>query len=446
MSSCALKGPPFPLRLLVTLGGFLLLTLQCEAEPSRPRLHTASLEVPADSAVSEPHLTRDPRDPESLVAVAQVDLFDRPRHLLWRSEDGGVTWSSPLVMGGSDNSEFGIAADPVVAAGRGRELVFAGLLRYGTTSVVGTRVSHNDGVSFTEFGRAESVNEPKEVDKPWVAVDESSGEFGGRVYLAWLYFRIADPTRPELRFAVSNDGGRTYGSPLMLMRTIFGGFDVTPEPLAQVAVRPDGTVDVVWNQRRNGALGILHAFSNDGGASFSKPKAVAPLDESANAVGIVSSLAVSSSGRLAVCWSQSVSDTTYDPRVLCAATGPAGSWGEPRAILPEAEDRQYLPAAAFQRERLWVASYISDSARTRLVLVASDEGDASFGTPRTVGSWNLGDGDICAPHPPDCGSEQTFIGDYIGLVAAPERVSVAYVAPALPQTRNRMLVSSLHTP
>jgi hypothetical protein len=232
----------------------------------------------------------------------------------------------------------------------------------------------------------------------------------------------------------------------VLMRTVFRGFDDTPEPLAQVAVRPDGTVDVVWNQRRNGALGIWHAFSNDGSASFSKPEAVAPLDASANAVGIVSSLAVSPSGRLAVCWSQSASDTTYDPQVLCAATGPAGGWGEPMAILPENEDRQYLPAAAFQRERLWVASYVSDNARTRLVLVASDEGDATFGAPRTVGSWNLGDDDICAPHPPDCGSEQTFIGDYIGIVAAPESVSVAYVAPGLPETRNRMLVSSLRTP
>jgi hypothetical protein len=93
-----------------------------------------------------------------------------------------------------------------------------------------------------------------------------------------------------------------------------------------------------------------------------------------------------------------------------------------------------------------VASYVSDSARTRLVLVASDEGDASFGTPQTVGSWNLGADDICAPHPPDCGSEQTFIGDYIGLLATSESVSVAYVAPALPETHNRILVSSLRTP
>jgi hypothetical protein len=448
MSRYALKSPPLSLRQLIALGCSLPLTLQCDAEPSKPKLHTASLEVPTDSTVSEPHLTLDPRDPETLVAVAQIDLFDRPRHLLWRSDDGGVTWTSPLVMGGSDNSEFGIAADPVVAGGRGGELVFAGLLYYGTTSVVGTRVSNNDGVSFTAFGRAETVKEPKGVDKPWVAVDQSAGEFGGRVYLAWLYFRTGDPTSPQLRFAVSRDGGRTYGSPLVLMRTVFRGFDDTPEPLAQVAVRPDGTVDVVWNQRRSGALGIWHAFSTDGGASFSKSEAVARLDASTNAVGIVSSLAVSPSGRLAVCWSQSVSEATYDPRVLCAAKEAAGGWDEPRAILPESEDSQYLPAAAFQGERLWAASYVSDGARTRLVLVASDEGDASFGTPLTVGSWNLGDDDICAPHPPgaDCGSEQTFIGDYMGLVAAPESVSVAYIAPALPETRNRMFVSSLRTP
>jgi hypothetical protein len=66
-----------------------------------------------------------------------------------------------------------------------------------------------------------------------------------------------------------------------------------------------------------------------------------------------------------------------------------------------------------------------------------------FGDPITVNSWAIPGDRICAPHPPDCQEGQTFIGDYIGLIATRRRVVAAYIEPsaAAPQP-NRVLVSS----
>lgn len=110
--------------------------------------------------------------------------------------------------------------------------------------------------------------------------------------------------------------------------------------------------------------------------------------------------------------------------------------------LPGNRGRQYLPAAAFQGQRLWVAAYASSATSTRLVAVRSQGNH--FGAPVTVNRWPVPADRICAPHPPDCLEGQTFIGDYIGLVATRRQVVVAYIEPsAAPPQPNRVLVSSL---
>ena len=55
--------------------------------------------------------------------------------------------------------------------------------------------------------------------------------------------------------------------------------------------------------------------------------------------------------------------TAYLPQVRCQQTDAQGRWNEPEPLLPSDEDRQYLPAATFHGETLWVATYVSDTAR-----------------------------------------------------------------------------------
>src|SRR4051794_36579374 len=93
-------------------------------------------------------------------------------------------------------------------------------------------------------------------------------------------------------------------------------------------------------------------------------------------------------------------------RTLTSMTGRAQAVSAPPAMPATVT----APAAAFQRERLWAAVYVS-GASTRLVAVPID--GHHVGHPVTIDSWPIPSSRICAPHPPDCTEGQTFIGDYI---------------------------------
>jgi hypothetical protein len=427
-----------------------------------PQIVTRALPVPTGTDPSEPHLSVDPSDPDTMYAVAQVQIPNLlTQELLWRTDDGGRTWVRSPLLGGSDNTSrtTGFSVDPVVAAGS------SGLVLFGAFTLdadqaaqkailqVGTRVSTDRGAAFTTFGSADRVTLPlcvfttgcpsppnaEGLDKPWLAVDTTDGRFRGSAYLSWVH--DYGDGRHQLRIAVSHDHGHSYGRPIVLDRSTaveLAGL----EELAQMAVRPDGTLDVVWNSVRRGRAVILHAASTDGGASFSAPERVVHLRENASRFGIVTTLAASPAGRLGLCWSQPRSAHRYDPRIECKATGQDGSWGKAHPLRPESDEREYLPAAAFQGERLWVAAYLSDATSTRLVAVGARRG--GFARPVTMNRWPVPAAQICGPRVPECLDSQAFIGDYIGLVATRQRIVVAYIAPApRAATQNRMVISSL---
>jgi hypothetical protein len=426
------------------------------------RVTTTVLQVPADGPEmdpSEPHIAVDPNDPKRLFAVAQVGPPENRHEFLWRTDDGGKSWTRSPLLGGTDNAPDGIGLDPVVAAG-GHGLVLYGTIAgeidvaAGTATVqAGTRVSTDGGASFTDFGSADQATLPlcviagsclpppgsRFVDKPWLAIDTTGGAFSGAAYLVWTRLHL-DTGQHEVLVAVSKDQGRTYGPPILL-DTLSQAERGELDELAQVAVCRDGTIDVVWNGVRRGHPVILHAWSTDGGVSFSAAEIVVRLRPDASREGIVTSLAASPHGRLALCWQQARSPDRNDPRVACKVMAKRGRWGPQQAILPPNRDRQYLPAATFQGERLWVAAYLSSATSTRLVAVGA--AGHHFGHPLTVNRWPIPSQRICAPVPPACPEGATFIGDYIGMVAAGRHLVVAYIQPSAdPSEPNRVLVSS----
>jgi hypothetical protein len=427
-----------------------------------PRIVTTVLPVPAGTDPSEPHLAVDPNDPGRLYAVAQVQIPGLlTQELMWRSKDGGRRWLRSPLLGGADNtsSTSGFSVDPVVAAG-GKALVLFGAFALDADVAagkailrIGTRVSTDRGATFSAFGTADRVTLPlcvfttgcppppnsQGLDKPWLAIDRTHGRFGGSAYLVWVH-DYADG-RHQLRFSVSRDHGHTYSTSIVLDRSTAARLDGLEE-LAQLAVRPDGTVDVVWNAVRHGRPVILHAVSTDGGASFRTRRPIARLRHGASRSGIVTTLAVSRTGRMGICWSQARSPNRYDPLVSCKITDHHGSWSHARRILPRDGSREYLPAAGFQGERLWVAAYVSDAASTRLVAVGARR--HGFGRSITVHRWPVPGSHICGPRVPECLDTATFIGDYIGLVATPRQVAIDYIAPSRNRSgQNRMVISSL---
>jgi hypothetical protein len=320
------------------------------------------LAAPDDQDRSEPHIAVDPEDPNRMYVVAQgaLPIVSLDPQLFWRSEDGGQTWSEPLVMGFIDNSAKGAAGDPVVAAGPDGRVLFGALAVMiegeperltadvgQVTAHIGTRVSTDRGRSFSSFGTADRVvitaATPESIDKEWLAVDASDGPFRGSVYLAWVHFRPDDSH--DVLFAASRDGGNTYSPPLVLEHLALGQVAAEVEEFVQLAVRPDGTVDAVWKGTRDGAPVVLHATSGDGGASCSPPTPIASHNPDASGFGMVLSLAVSPQGRLGLCWPQSRPGPTYVPQVWCQQTERDGSWNEPEPVLAGNDARQYLPVA-----------------------------------------------------------------------------------------------------
>jgi hypothetical protein len=168
------------------------------------------------------------------------------------------------------------------------------------------------------------------------------------------------------------------------------------------------------------------------------------LPRGSTPVGLVSSLAVSEGGRLALCWAASIRPKAYLSRIACALSRGDRKWSKPLTPFPN-RGWQYLPAVTFEGERLWVAAYRSTAETTRVHVAHSDDG-RTFGKPVELAARHFGRGRLCAPHPPDCTPRQRFVGDCIGAVAAPGELWVAFVLPVAGATSpNRVFVAMLAT-
>jgi hypothetical protein len=199
-------------------------------------------------------------------------------------------------------------------------------------------------------------------DKEWIAADaNASSPFRDRVYVTWTRF-IFNPTngayvQSPIFEAHSSDGGATFSGPQLI-----GGpaiYDQGSRPV----VGPDGTVYVFFEgSTRLAALSSTYMVkSTDGGASWSKPVAVAsvqaivPLADARFRVNSFPAPAVSPNGDLTVAWSTQLDDSTGD---LCATRTNVGchsaavfststdrgvSWSTPQLLLPDRDIQNRAP-------------------------------------------------------------------------------------------------------
>ena len=93
----------------------------------------------------------------------------------------------------------------------------------------------------------------------------------GIVYLAWRH--IFEGSVRDVVLARSDDGGVSFED---AVRVHADGwvFDRCPHAGPTLAVAPDGALHVAWYTGREGAAGLFHAVSRDGGRSFGAPQAV----------------------------------------------------------------------------------------------------------------------------------------------------------------------------
>jgi BNR/Asp-box repeat len=375
----------------------------------------------------EPHIAVDPDNPERLLVSVmhpgQVGKGDDSRGdsllVAWNSEDGGRSWSKPTAPFGNLDRPMGrLGADGVVTFGLGKTCWFSGCdydwhTRKPNYSSIKVSLSEDGGKKWQRPIAVTELDNDKHgkgtVDKQWLAVDRSQGKHRGTLYVAWSRWD-EDKSYEELRCAAMPAGSQQFAASVPLGEPIhLPGEGGNPVHQVQLAVRPDGALDVVWRVAPSGRM--VHAFSRDGGASFSKPVPIA--QDEGSGVGQFPSLSATPDGKLLAAWSQD------NGTVLCSVLT-AGRWSPPRPLTSAGAVLTH-PAVAATVGSLWVLVYRDEGhpKRVSVVLYRSTDYGKTWKEDQVIASRMLAGG------PPRGFSP----GDYVGLAAAEGTVCAAFILP-----------------
>jgi hypothetical protein len=345
------------------------------------------------------------------------------------SNDGGATWccvsSDPSHLGtlipGVTRLAGGIydaGGDPSVAFDSRGHVFYAGL-GFNRTSAPNT-VAVNKGSFSTSgalsWGAPVFINpttSPSTLnDKEWIAVDShASSAHRDNVYVTWTRF-IFNPSngryvQSPILFARSTNGGASFSSPVAISANVLYGSGSRP------VVGPDGTLYVFWNgsTRLQSLNSTWVVKSTDGGATFSKPRAISRLTDTdvlkstAFRVNSFPAAAAGSNGDLYATWTTELQnsgtpnyagDTTCAPwlgfstatchsvAVYSKSTDGGSTWSAPAPVFapatrdpigyPQAQpDGSTLDApAARPVEQVFPAVAISSNGRVYLSAYSAD--------------------------------------------------------------------------
>jgi hypothetical protein len=325
-------------------------------------IQAPNVKVNLDTAAApqnETSIAVDPNNPDRIVASANdyvsrtwsCDVSGTPCSALgdgysgtYYSNDGGSTWccnsSGPSDLGTLipgvtrlAGGPYDAGGDPVVAFDSQGNVYYAGL-GFNRASAPNT-VEVNRGTFDT--GGHLTWSQPTFIgatrspailnDKEWLAVDSHVGSrFQDRIYVTWTRF-VFNPAKGSyvqspIAFAYSTDGGATFSNPKLISGNVLYGQGSRP------VVGPDGTLYVFWDAatRLDALDSTWMVKSTDGGASWSKPVAIAKvadnpeLRDTAFRVNSFPAAAAASSGDLYVTWNASVPNdgSTYDGTAGCS--------------------------------------------------------------------------------------------------------------------------------
>src|SRR5438105_2932851 len=175
-------------------------------------------------------------------------------------------------------------------------------------------------------------------DKEWIAVDSHIGSaFQDRIYVTWTRFIFSAGTgayvQSPIAFVSSSDGGATFTAPKLISGNVLYSQGSRP------VVGPDGTLYVFWDGATRLATSdsTWMVKSTDGGATWSKPLAVAPLIDSSplhDTVVRVNSFpaaAVAPNGDLYATWTTAISGAST--AVYSKSTDGGATWSAPARVF-----------------------------------------------------------------------------------------------------------------
>ncbi|OLB90467.1 MAG: hypothetical protein AUI15_24825 [Actinobacteria bacterium 13_2_20CM_2_66_6] len=335
--------------------------------------------------------------------------------------------------------QYDAGGDPAVAFDSQGHVYYAGL-GFNRTSPPNT-VTVNKGTfgggGSLSWGPPTFINQTTSPatlnDKEWIGADwHASSPFRDRVYVSWTRY-IFNPAhgnyvQSPIAFAYSPTGGATFSAPQLISANVLYSQG------SRVVVGYDGTVYVFWEGATRLATldGTWMVKSTDGGASFSRPVEIAPLQDiipPANTVFRVNSFPaadVAPNGDLYVAWSSQQSNSgglcssrtntgCHLTALYSKSTDGGTSWATPTPIFPTLDastrtaigypvtqpDGSTLTAPAARRvDTFWPAVAISQSGRVYMSAYAAD----------VVSPWQT-----CAsgPPPPEGRINCTTLGNYI---------------------------------
>jgi hypothetical protein len=261
------------------------------------------------------------------------------------SNDGGKTWCcvatdlqniGTLIPGIEHlvGGQYDAGGDPNLAFDNSGNVYFTGLGfdRLTAPNTVAVNKGTFDSSGTLHWGSPVFIGQTTSPstfnDKPWTAVDtHASSPFHGRVYVSWTRFiftaKTGDYVQSPIAFAYSTDGGQTFISSDLISPNVLYSQG------SHVMVGPDGTVYVLWDgDTKFGPFDSTWMVkSTDGGVSWSKPLAIAPLVDifrPANTVFRVNSFPagdVAPNGDVYAAWSTEALNTanTYGVDLTCAS-------------------------------------------------------------------------------------------------------------------------------
>jgi hypothetical protein len=267
---------------------------------------------PETNPFGVPPVPKEFDDPGNVFSADQSTVFDRAgtawyacldfgvktgveRLDVWRSDDGGKTWSGPVPA------------------------------------------------------YSQLTDSKRQMDRPWLAIDQTGGPRDGTLYMSYENI-FYDPVDPGVYVRSSADGGQTWGQ---ITRVDTGQHPAMMDARVEEAVGADGTLYVMYDsatahtefnwapqaQQPN----IVLAASTDGGKTFSYqliaqnvPEPTPPDEDEVELTEFIPSLAADPAhpGHLAIAWPQMVSGSS---RILTRSSIDGGrSWTSPQDVADDA--------------------------------------------------------------------------------------------------------------
>lgn len=207
-----------------------------------------------------------------------------------RSEDGGKTFSHPVLVGTAAKLALGMRRGPRIAVSGNAVCISA--------------IGHKDG----NIRLFRSTDQGKTWEEPVTINDEarSAGEglhsmaasSKGELTCVWLDHRNK---QSEVFASTSTDGGKTWSKNVMAYQSPDGS--VCPCCHPSVTYSPDGKIHLLWRNDLGGNRDMYHAASIDKGQTFTKAQKLGtnswPLDRCPMDGG---SISIGATGQPATVW------------------------------------------------------------------------------------------------------------------------------------------------